>query len=310
MQPDSSDIAQRQKRIYRVTLTGGAVNLLLVVFKFLAGYFGKSSAMIADAVHSLSDMATDLVVLVFVKLAGRARDSSHDYGHGKFETLASLLIGVALLAVGIGLAADGVRLIYDFLNGQPVAKPNGWALSAAAISIVLKEGLYRYTIHAAKELDCQALAANAWHHRSDALTSIATLAGIGGAMIPGAGWGILDPLAAIIVSLFIAGMSWTLIKPALEELLEKSLPAEDKARIADIIKATPGILAFHNLRARRIGAYRGIDVHIKMPGDITLVEAHDIATTLENRLKSEFGSNSHVGIHMEPMRESPLTKKP
>lgn len=291
----------RQKKIARVTITGSAANLFLLAFKFIAGLIGHSSAMIADAVHSLSDLVSDIIVLVFIHVASKKGDSSHEYGHGKFETLASLLIGVILGAAGFGIMADGIRMIIRFYQGIPMAMPNILALSAAVISILLKEWLYKYTIKAAKKLDCQALAVNAWHHRSDSLTSIATFIGIAGAMTGGQAWCMLDPLAAIAVSCFIIKMAWTLIKPCLDELLEKSLPQEDKEKIAQIIGSTTGIAAYHNLRTRRIGAYRGIDVHIKMNGDITLRQAHDIATLLEKSLKKEFGSNSHIGVHMEPL---------
>lgn len=297
MNPNSG----RQKRIFRVTITGSIVNLLLLAFKFLAGFIGHSSAMLADAIHSLSDFATDFIVLFFVRIAGKKGDADHAYGHGKFETLASLLIGVALLFVGLGLFANGALIIAHVYAGAQIEAPNAWALWAAILSLVLKEWLYRYTLTESKKLDCQALAVNAWHHRSDALTSIATLAGISGAMLGGDSWRMLDPLAAVIVSCFIIKMSWDLLKPCLEELMEKSLPEEDTKIITRIIASTPGIISFHNLRTRRIGAYRGVDVHIKMRGDMSLRQAHDIATTLETSLKNEFGAESHVGIHMEPV---------
>lgn len=291
----------REGEICRVTIAGGAVNIGLMLFKFLAGILGHSAAMLADAVHSLSDLATDLVLLLFVRVAGKPQDMDHDYGHGKFETLASLIIGLALLAVGLGIAIEGLHAIADSWRGAVPERPGGIALAAAMISLLLKEGLYHYTRAAAKRLDSPALMANAWHHRSDALTSIAAFAGIAGAMLLGPRWRVLDPLAAVVVSLFILWMAWTLIRPCLDELLEKSLPKEEKDRITEIVAHTPGVVAFHRLRTRRIGSRRAVEVHIKMPGENSLTEAHNIASAIEKRLREEFGANAHVAIHMEPL---------
>lgn len=294
--------SDREKTIYKVTLLGSAANVLLTVFKFVAGILGHSSAMIADAVHSLSDLLSDIVVLVFVKLAGKPKDADHNYGHGKYETLASVIVGLMLAAVGIGLLIEGVRSTIAFFQGEELGAPNWWALSAALISIVIKEGLYRYTVWHGRKVESGALIANAWHHRSDAFTSIATLVGIGGAMLLGAKWRVLDPLAAAVVSLFIVKAAWDLIKPAIDELLEKSLPEEEQQQIAAIIASTPGVTNFHRLRTRRIGSQRAIEVHIKMPGDITLAQAHDIASDVERRLRDSLGEGTHIGIHMEPQQ--------
>lgn len=291
----------REKQIYKVTLTGSVVNFGLLVFKFFAGIVGHSSAMIADAVHSLSDFVTDIVVIIFVKIAGKPEDSDHNYGHGKYETLASVIVGLMLGIVGIGLAYNGVVHTVGFFRGQELEAPNWWALSAALISIVLKEWLFRYTIRTGKKLDSAALRANAWHHRSDALTSIATLIGVAGAMLLGARWRVLDPLAAVVVSGFIIKAAWSLMKPGLDELLEKSLPDSENHNLASIITSTPGVVAFHHLRTRRIGGHRAIEAHVKMPSDFTLARAHDVATQIEKRIKQTYGPETHVGIHMEPI---------
>ncbi|MDE6685230.1 MAG: cation diffusion facilitator family transporter, partial [Duncaniella sp.] len=193
----------REREIYTVTLIGSAVNALLIVLKFLAGFMGKSSAMIADAVHSLSDFISDVVVLVFVRIAGKPRDKGHEYGHGKFETLASLIIGVMLGIAGIGLMINGVESVIRSLNGESLPRPTMLALVIAILAIVSKEWLYRYTMRAGTRLDSQAVMANAWHHRSDAISSVGTLAGIAGAMFLGDKWRILDPVAAVVVSFFI-----------------------------------------------------------------------------------------------------------
>lgn len=291
----------REDEIYRVTIAGGAVNVGLMLFKFMAGLLGHSAAMLADAVHSLSDLATDLVLLLFVRVAGKPQDLDHDYGHGKFETLASLVIGVALLAVGLGMAIEGIHAIAGCWRGAIPERPTAIALAAAIISLPCKEALYHYTRRAAKRLDSPALEANAWHHRSDALTSLTAFAGIACAMLLEPRWRVLDPLAAVIVSLFILWMAWTLVRPCLDELLEKSLPKEEKDRITEIVAHTPGVVAFHRLRTRRIGSRRAVEVHIKMPGENSLTEAHNVASAIEKRLREEFGPNAHVAIHMEPL---------
>lgn len=295
---------ERRRHIYRVTLAGAGINLLLLALKFLAGVMGHSSAMLADACHSLSDFASDFVVLIFVRVAGRPSDSSHDYGHGKFETLAALAIGVMLLGLGAGILADGLTSVAKALRGQKLPEPNALALGAALFSLIAKEWLYHYTIKAAKDAASPALAANAWHHRSDALTSLAALAGIGGAMLLGPRWTILDPAAAIVVSVFIVRASLALIAPGIGELMEKSLPGEEKERIAQIISQTQGVLAFHSLRTRRIGPGRAVEAHIQLARDMSLLKAHAIASQIEARIREEFGENTHVAIHMEPAKKS------
>ncbi len=292
----------REKEIYKVTLIGSAVNALLIVAKFVAGIAGRSSAMIADAIHSLSDFATDIVVLVFVRLAGRPKDSNHTYGHGKFETLATLIIGVALAAVGTGVLVNGINLVIDSVNGRELPRPTMLALAVAVLSILLKEGIYRYTVSKGKQLESQSVVANAWHHRSDAVSSIGTLVGISGAMFLGDKWRILDPLAAIVVSFFIIKVGWDISRPCIDELLEKSLPKETIGEIARIITSVDGICELHNLRTRRIGNNIAIEAHVRMDGDMSLREAHALASEAEDRLKTRFGPATHVGLHMEPRK--------
>lgn len=293
----------REKKIYHITFVGSIVNFLLLVFKFVAGTLGRSSAMIADAVHSLSDFVTDVIVILFVRIAGKPVDDDHAYGHGKYETLASVIVGIMLGIVGIGLAWNGTEKTIAFFKGVPIESPTYLALTAAIISIISKEALYRYTVKAGKNLNSPALVANAWHHRSDAFTSIATLAGIGGALILGEKWRVLDPLAAVVVSGFIIKAAYSLMKPGIDELLEKSLPKEQVERISSIIASVPGVESFHRLRTRRIGANIAVDVHVKMDGDISLRRAHEIASLAEQRLKEEYGRGTYVGIHMEPSRK-------
>ena len=292
----------REKSIYKVTLIGSLVNFLLMAFKFAAGILGHSSALVADAVHSLSDFATDIVVIVFVKISGKPEDDDHRYGHGKYETLATAIIGIVLFAVGIGLLVDGAIKVAAVLNGATLPAPSMIALIAAAVSIVSKEILYRYTVRVGKNLNSQAVVANAWHHRSDAFSSIGTLVGVGGAIFLGERWRILDPLAAIVVSVFIIKVAMELIKPCIDELLERSLPVETEKKILDIITSFPEVSSPHHLRTRRIGNHIAVEVHIRMDGQTSLEDAHTMATNVEKRLKEEFGPDTHIGIHMEPKK--------
>ena len=292
----------REKSIYRVTWIGSLVNFLLMAFKFVAGIVGHSSALVADAVHSLSDFATDIVVIVFVRISGKPEDEDHRYGHGKYETLATAIIGLALFAVGIGLLVGGATKVADVINGAILPAPSMVALIAAAVSIVSKEILYRYTVRVGKNLNSQAVVANAWHHRSDAFSSIGTLVGVGGAIFLGEKWRILDPIAAIVVSTFIIKVAIYLIKPCIDELLERSLPAETEKQILDIITSFPEVSSPHHLRTRRIGNHIAIEVHIRMDGQISLSDAHTVATEVERCLKEEFGPDTHIGIHMEPVK--------
>ncbi|MBQ2418192.1 MAG: cation transporter [Alistipes sp.] len=292
----------REKQIFRVTLLGSFVNLLLVVFKFIAGIVGHSAAMIADAVHSLSDFITDIIVIIFVAISGKPEDSDHSYGHGKYETLATAVIGIILFFVGVGLLISGIKAIVGALQGEPLQAPSLLALIAAVISVVVKEALYHYTVKRGKALDSSSVVANAWHHRSDALSSIGTAIGIGGAVFLGEQWRILDPIAAVVVSIFIIKVAVELIKPCIDELVERSLPEEVEQRIHALILQSPQVSSPHHLRTRRIGSCIAIEVHIRMDGQISLSEAHQVASDIERRLKAEFGEKTHIGIHMEPTK--------
>ena len=298
---DKEEIA-REKGIYRVTIVGSVVNFLLLLFKFFAGIMGHSAAMLADAVHSLSDFVTDIIVIVFVRISSKPEDEGHDYGHGKYETLATAIIGIILLGVGFGIFWNGASSIYRFLHGGSLQEPGMLALIAALVSVAFKEALYRYTVFKGKRLNSQAVVANAWHHRSDALSSIGTAIGIGGAILLGNHWRVLDPIAAVVVSLFIMKVAIKLLVPCVDELLEKSLPADVENEIQKIILSFPGVSSPHHLRTRRIGNYYAIEVHVRMDGKITLEEAHRTATAIENTLKEQFGKGTHVGIHVEPVK--------
>lgn len=292
----------RQQDIYKVTIWGSIVNFILLIFKFVAGVLGHSSAMVADAIHSLSDFATDIIVLFFVRISSKPADTTHKYGHGKFETLATAFIGFALLAVGIGILIEGTKNIVAVVRGEVLQAPGVIALLAAAVSIISKEILYQYTVYKGRKINSQAVVANAWHHRSDAFSSIGTLVGIAGAMFLGEKWRVLDPVAAVIVSVFILKVAIDILRNSLEELMEHSLPDAEEEEIKQIILSTNGVESPHHLRTRRIGNRVAIEVHIRMNGDMTLTKAHQITTEVEQQLKLRFGENTHIGIHTEPIK--------
>lgn len=292
----------REKEIYRVTIAGTVVNVLLTVFKFVAGVLGASAAMIADAVHSLSDLLTDFVVLLFVKLSSRPADSDHPYGHGKYETLATAMVAIALLAAGGVLLSEGVQKIVAAIHGEQLVMPGKIALWAALVSIAAKEGVYWITIAVAKRVDSSALRANAWHHRTDALSSVATALGIGCALLFGGKWAILDPIAAVLVSVFILVAAAKLLYEAVQDLLEKSLPKEVEQEIREIVEADHDMSELHNLRTRRVGAVYSIEMHLRMRGSTSLYEAHRHSMLLEQRLRKRFGQDTLISVHLEPYK--------
>ena len=291
---------RRQSQIYKVTLIGGVVNVILLLFKFVAGFLGHSAAMMADAVHSLSDFLTDIIVILFVRISGKPKDKGHDYGHGKYETLAMTLIGMALLMVAIGILYTGVIKIAGWLNGEQLKAPGTLALWAALLSIALKEAVYQYSMVKARQLNSPAVEANAWHHRSDALSSIGTAIGIGGAIFLGQRWTVLDPIASVIVGIFIVHVSIGLLRNGIGDLMEQSLPDEVEDEILQLASTVEGIAEPHDLRTRRIGNHYAIEMHILMDGQIPLKEAHDKASEVEDVLMQHYGPETHVVVHVEP----------
>lgn len=291
---------ERSKEIYKVTLVGGAVNVILLLFKFVAGFVGHSAAMVADAVHSLSDFVTDIIVLVFVRISGKPEDKDHEYGHAKYETLAMTLIGVALLVVAVGIVYSGLTKIILWAQGGVLKAPGMLALWAALLSVVLKEAVYHYSMAEARKLNSQAVEANAWHHRSDALSSVGTAIGIAGAIFIGQRWAVLDPVASIIVGVFIIKVSVELLRNGIGDLMEHSLPEEVEAEILRLAASVPGVVEPHELRTRRLGNHYAIELHILMDGNITLCEAHDKASEVEDVLRAHFGPETHIAVHVEP----------
>ena len=277
------------------------MNVVLLVFKFVAGILGHSAAMVADAVHSLSDFVTDIIVLVFVHISGKPEDKSHDYGHGKYETLAMTIIGMALLVVAFGIVYSGMTKIVVWAGGEQLKAPGMLALWAALLSIVLKEAVYHYSMVKAHQLSSQALEANAWHHRSDALSSIGTAIGIGGAILLGQRWTVLDPVASVIVGLFIVKVAIDLLRDGIGDLMEQSLPDEVENEMLQLVASVPGVVKPHELRTRRIGNHYAIELHILMDGDISLREAHEKASEVEDLLRHQYGDETHVAVHVEPI---------
>ena len=294
---------KRKKEIFKVTIVGSIVNVLLVVAKFIAGFAGNSAAMLADAIHSLSDFITDIIVILFVKISAKPEDAEHNYGHGKYETLATVIIGLMLFAVGFGILYSSMSSVIAVINGAVLPAPGYLALGAAILSIITKEILYQYTVYKGKTLDSSAVIANAWHHRSDALSSIGTAIGIGGAIVLGDKWRVLDPVAAIVVSFFIVKVAYTLTKSGIDELLEKSLPEDVEKQIIDTILSFNTVSEPHHLRTRRVGNHYAIDVHIRMDGNTKLSQAHETASAIEKKLREKYGLETYVNIHMEPIKK-------
>lgn len=294
----------REQEIRSITLWGAVVNVVLTVGKILAGVFGRSAAMIADGVHSLSDLLSDIVVIVFTHISSKGKDRDHSFGHGKFETLATLIVSVILLAVGIDLMAGGVKSIIDVLGGEVLPKPGYIALAAAIVSIAAKEILYRVTVRKGQKINSPVVIANAWHHRSDALSSIGSLVGICGAIFLGEKWTVMDPLASCAISIAIIVVAVKMALPSLAELLETSLPEDIEKEITQTAMEVAGVNDIHELKTRRNGISFIIDAHVVVSPSMTVVEAHDIATAVEDRLKEKFGSETQISIHVEPDRDS------
>jgi cation diffusion facilitator family transporter len=300
--PEPEDL--RCKKAVRVTKLALLINIVLTIFKFFAGIVGHSAAMIADAVHSFSDMLTDAAVLIGFKLSLRPGDSTHNYGHGKIETLSASFVGFALFFVGLGIFCSGFEKVLAFFNGEYLQTPGYIAVFAALISIVSKEGLYHYTIRYSRELKSDALEANAWHQRSDALSSVATMLGSGGAILLGGRWAVLDPLASLVLSFLILKVAFDISYRNINELVEASLDSPAIEDIENIIRCTDGVLGCHNLKTRKIGSAIAVDVHIEVDRRLNIVDAHQISSHVENRLRGTYGSNSQLSVHVEPHSEN------
>jgi len=294
----------RSSKIQRVTFWGAVCNVMLAALKFIAGTIGHSAAMMADAVHSLSDLVSDVIVIVFARIAAQGKDKNHDYGHGKFETLATLMVSLALLAAGASMVSSSVGSITAILKGESSESPRLLALAAAAISIIVKEVLYQWTARVGRKVSSQAMIANAWHHRTDALSSIASLIGIGGAMALGGRWLILDPLVGCCISIFIIYIAVKIAGPALSELTDASLSDETESEIHRIISEVPGVIDVHEMKTRQCGHYSIVEAHIVVDPDASVREAHAITEIAEENLREKFGNELQVSLHVEPSVDS------
>ena len=290
----------RTAKVTFVTLVGSVVNIILTVFKIFAGVLGRSTAMIADGIHSLSDLLSDIIVIVFVKISAKGRDKDHDYGHGKFETFATLIISLMLIVVAVNLMSGGINKIRQILDGGEVSSPGMIALWAAVASIVLKEILYRYTIIQGKALDSPMMIANAWHRRSDAFSSVGSLLGIAGAIFLGDKFVILDPITGCVISIFILVMAVKMSVPAIKELLDVSLPDDVEEKIEATAKSVKGVVDLHELKTRREGPGIIMEGHLVLDSEISLKEAHDISKKVEESLRKEFGTETQISLHLEP----------
>ncbi|MBQ2451880.1 MAG: cation transporter [Bacteroidales bacterium] len=298
-----ADNMNREKEIRNITLWGAVVNVVLTIGKIAAGIFGKSAAMVADGIHSLSDLASDIIVLIFTHISSKGQDKKHAFGHGKFETLATLIVSVILVVVGARLMGDAIKSIVGVFNGIDIPKPGYIALIAAAVSILAKEFIYQATVKVGKKTGSTAVIANAWHHRSDAFSSIGSLIGIGGAILLGNKWTILDPIVSCIISIAIIVVAVKMALPSLEELLETSLPEEIEKEIIQTISSVKGVVDVHDLRTRRNGITFIISAHIIVSSQISIVEAHDISTEAEEAIRKKYGPETHISIHVEPDTE-------
>ena len=294
----------REKSIVRVTVWGAVANVVLAVAKLVAGIVGRSAAMTADAIHSFSDLVSDVIVLVMVKVASRGNDKDHEYGHGKFETLATVAVALLLLAVGGKMLADGVSRIASFFRGEQMAVPGMIAFWAALVSIAVKEALYQWTAHVGRKFDSPAVVTNAWHHRSDALSSVGSAVGIALASLLGGKWAIMDSVVACAISIFIIRIGVKMALPALRELTEASLPEETENEIREVILSVDGVLDVHAMKTRKTGPDIIIESHIVVDPEMTVFQAHLLTEYAEDRLRERFGQKTQISLHVEPSVES------
>jgi len=297
------DDALRKSRAIRSAVSGIFWNLTLSAIKFAAGILGHSAALIADAIHSFSDLLTDMAVIAGVHYASRPVDKGHHYGHGKFETLSAVGIAFILVLASLAILGEGLYLLIQAGQGTWPRVPDALAFWIALISVFIKEGMYRYTIRIANKIDSNAVKVNAWHHRSDALSSLAVSIGVGGAILLGDKWSILDAITATLVGLWVLQFAVRSFISGMNELLEASLDEEKNQQILNIVLGVPGVNNPHNLRTRRIGNSIAVELHIKVARSLNIVEAHDIATEVEHRLKDFLGGNSFISVHVEPASE-------
>jgi len=285
---------ERYQAIKHVTLIGAVTNVILAALKITLGYLGQSQALIADGLHSLSDLLSDAVVLYASKHGSRGADADHPYGHARIETLATVVIGVLLILAALGIISDAAVRLF---SPELLLHPGMIAIVAAAVSVVANEGLTQYTLVVARKVQSNMLKANAWHHRSDAVSSLVVIVGVAGTM---AGLPYLDAIAAIVVAAMIIRMGWSLIRTSVRELIDTALDAEQVDLIRDEIKAVNGVTALHMLRTRHMGANALVDVHILVDPHVSVSEGHLIGETVRRRLIDNVAEVNDVTVHIDP----------
>lgn len=283
------------KRLSRVGIFG---NVLLAAFKLFAGIFGKSGAMVSDAVHSLSDVFATLIAYIGVRLSKRQEDAKHPYGHERFECVASLLLGLILAGTGVGIGYTGIRKL---LFQEALEVPTLLPLIAAVVSIVVKEGMYWYTMYYAKRLDSPAFKADAWHHRSDAISSVGSFVGIGLAKL---GLPFMDPVASLLICLLILKVAYDIIRDAIAKMLDTSCDGDTEKSLRSFVEAQEGVSRVDLLHTRQFGNKIYVDLEIAVRGDIPLREAHAIAERVHGAMEQAFPKVKHVMIHVNPAEES------
>lgn len=285
------------------TVVSFIVNIILSVGKLIVGIWGKSGAMVADAIHSMSDLVTDVIVFISLKITQKPADEKHNYGHGKVETVATVLVSVALFIAGFSIGRDGIEDLIGFIKGVPHDNPALMVVIAAAISMIVKEILFRYTIKKGKEIGSDVLIANAWHHRSDALSSLGVLIGVGAAYILGSKFSFLDSVAQIIVSLFIFRAAYKILIPNLGQLADEAIDEEEIEQIKKLLDNNEYIKDYHHLRTRHVGSLHSVELHILVNPLLNISDAHDISSIIECEIHNLLGEDCFVSIHIEPFNE-------
>ena len=293
----NENMEQEKKTAMRVSAVTIVWNVILSIFKLIAGIVGHSGAMISDAVHSASDVFSTIIVILGINIASRQSDDDHQYGHDRLECVAAILLAVVLFATGIGIGIGGINKIITGTTGKDEI-PGMIALLAAVASILVKESMFWYTRSAAKKINSGALMADAWHHRSDALSSIGALIGIGGARL---GFPVLDPIASVIICVFIVKAAYDIFKDAVDKMVDKSCDEETEEKMRQLIKEQTGVLKVDVLRTRLFGAKMYVDIEIAADGDITLREGHEIAQVVHDKVEEEFPLVKHCMVHVNPL---------
>lgn len=296
---------EKAQSIKRVTWVGAILNALLAILKIIAGMIGHSAALVADGIHSLSDLASDALVLLAAKHGAQPADSDHPYGHARFETAATVALGLLLAVVAVGIAWDAVERT---LQTDPLPSPTLLAVSIAIASLVSKEWLYHYTLRTAHRIHSKLLEANAWHHRSDGISSAVVLIGVVGAML---GYPMMDAVAAFIVALMIGQIAWKLISNSVKELVDTAVDEHTLKQITQLISHTDGVVSLHMLRTRLMGSNILVDAHIQVKPRLSVSEGHHIAETVECLLKEGVENIQDVTIHIDPEddQEAPINDK-